>query len=306
MPDKGIKFSSLFGPRQIICGLGDVSRNEALKRMVELIAATGRISDIGEVYQLVIQREELACTILGPGIAVPHARVEKLDGLRVAIAVSPGGVDYHEGSDPVRLIVLILTPADDPGGYLQAQAALAKVCMQHVGLVDDLGKLENPEAVWRTFDEEGGSLPDYVAAAHMMNKEYPFLRETDPLNKAIDQFYSLGVAEMPVIDNDGDLVGVVSQRELLRVCLPEHITWMDDLSPVLHFEPFTQVLRNEERTWLADIMSPDHVTLSEDAPAVEVARQMIRTGASRVFVTRGKKLVGVITIQSFLNKVLRD
>jgi len=306
VPDKGIKFSSLFGPGQVICGLGEVSRNEALKRLVELIAATGRISDIGEVYRLVVQREELSCTILGPGIAVPHARIENLDSLKVAIAVNPEGIDYHEGSDPVRLIVMILTPADDPGGYLQAQAALAKVCVRHETLVEDLCELADPEAVWRTFDEEGGSLPDYVAAGHMMSREYPFLRETDPLNKAIDRFYSLGIAEMPVIDNDGDLVGVVSQRELLRVCLPEHITWMDDLSPVLHFEPFTQVLRNEERTWLADIMSPDYVTLAEDAPAIEVAREMIRTGASRVFVTRGKKLVGVITIQGFLSKVLRD
>jgi nitrogen PTS system EIIA component len=306
MPEKGIKFSALFTPEQVICGLGSVSRNEAIKRLVELIAATGRISDIGEVYRLVIHREELSCTILGPGIAVPHARLEGLAGLRVAMAICPEGIDYHTGSAPVRLVVLILTPADDPGGYLQAQAALARVCVQHDDIGATLSSLEDAEAVWSTFDAEGGSLPDYVAAGHMMSKDYPFLRESDPLSKAIDQFYRLGVAEMPVIDKDGDLVGVVSQRELLRVCLPEHITWMDDLSPILHFEPFTQVLRNEERSWLADIMSPDYVTLPEDAPAIQVAKEMIRTGASRVFVTRGKKLVGVISIQNFLNKVMRD
>jgi PTS system nitrogen regulatory IIA component len=306
VPDKGSKFSSLFAAAQVICGLEGVSRDEAVKRLIELVAATADISDIGEVYRLVLEREKHGATMLGPGIAVPHARIDGLRGLHVAIASSRGGIVFHPELAPAHLIVLILTPADDPGGYLQAQAALARACAGHADVAGELCSLQSAEEVWRSFEDEGGRLPDYVSAGHMMSRDFVSLRDTDSLTKAIDEFYRAGVTEIPVVDRDGDLAGVVSENELLRVCLPEHVTWMEDLSPILHFEPFAAVLRKEGRTWLADIMSPDYVTLPEEAPAVQVAREMIRREVSRVFVTRGKKLVGVITIQDFLNKVLRD
>jgi CBS domain-containing protein len=44
----------------------------------------------------------------------------------------------------------------------------------------------------------------------------------------------------------------------------------------------------------------------EDAPAVDVAKEITKHNARRAYVLRGKKLVGVITIQHFLNKVLRE
>jgi mannitol/fructose-specific phosphotransferase system IIA component (Ntr-type)/CBS domain-containing protein len=306
LPDKGVKFSTLFQHTQVICALEDVGRDEVIKRLVELIAATGTLSDIGEACRLVVQREDLAPSVLAPGVAVPHARVAGLHELQVAVGTSRGGLPFGPSGAPVKLVVLILAPERDPGAYLQAQAALARTLMGEEDFVPRLAELNTPGAVWRAFDAEGTRLPDYVAAGHMMARKFPSLRDTDPLSRAIDEFYRLRVNELPVVDRDGDLVGVVTENELLKVCMPEHITWMEDLSPILHFEPFSQILRNEERTWLSDIMSEDYAVLSEDAPAVQVAREIIRLEVSRVYVTRGRKLVGLITIQDFLNKVLRD
>lgn len=50
---------------------------------------------------------------------------------------------------------------------------------------------------------------------------------------AINQFTAHNVSELPVLDKDGDLVGVVTENELLHVCLPDYILWMDDLSPIM-------------------------------------------------------------------------
>jgi len=310
VPDKGIQFSSLFGPEQVICNLAGAGRDEAIKRLVELVAATGDLTDIGEAYRLILAREAQGPTVLAPGIVVPHARLERLPGLHVAVATSPEGIDFcgpaGQGAPPARLIVLILIPADDPGGYLQAQAALARACSQHENIVDDLIALEGPQQVWDLFDREGTRLPDYVSAAHMMNRNHPRLKASDPVSRAIDEFCRLAISEIPVVDADGELVGVVTEDQLLQVCLPEHLAWMEDLSPILHFEPFAQLLRDEERTWLQDIMSPDYVKLAEEAPAIQVAKEMSRRHVRKVYVVRGKKLVGVITIQEFISKVLRD
>lgn len=308
MPDERTKFSSLFAPEQVVCGLEGVSCNEAVRRLVELAAPCGGLSDIGEIYRLVLEREGLGCTMLAPGLVVPHARVEDLQHICVAVATSRTGVAFcGPERPPARLMVLILTPAGDPGGYLQAVAALGRACQQQPDIVDRLAGLSDPAEVWNSFDQNGGRLSSYVSARDMMNPNYPRLRDTDPLSKAIDEFCRLGISEIPVIDADGDLVGVVTEEELLRVCLPEYITWMDDLSPILHFEPFAQVLKTEGEAPVIEIMvlSDRYATVAEDAPAVQVAKEMMRHEVRQILVVRGRRLMGVITMQDFINKVMR-
>ena len=62
----------------------------------------------------------------------------------------------------------------------------------------------------------------------------------DTMERAIDLFVRHRVSEVPVIDKDGELIGVVSTHELLRVCLPDYVLWMDDLTPIINFEPLNE------------------------------------------------------------------
>ena len=109
-----------------------------------------------------------------------------------------------------------------------------------------------------------------------------------------------------VVDKDGDLTGVVTADALLRVCMPDYLLWMDDLSPILLFEPFVNVLRNEESTWLAEILHQEFSAVQVDQPAIAVAEAMTKRNASACYIVKEKKLLGVITLPHFLNKVLRD
>jgi len=306
--DKGIKLSALFGAEHVACWLSAQSREDILRRLVDLLAATGDIPDVEEAYQRVLAREKLGCTTLAPGIAVPHARIEGLKRLHIALGTSREGIEFcGHGSAPVKLVVLILTPADDPGGYLQAQAALARACNQEPDLAEKLSGLEAPREVWKVFDSNGNTLTDYASAADMMNRDFPRLHTSDPLRKGIDEFCRLGIGELPVIDDDDDLVGVFSEEELLRVCLPDYILWMEDLSPILHFEPFMEVLKAEADTPVAEIMllGGNYATVSADAPAAQVAKVMLKREVRQVLVVRGRKLLGVVTMQDFINKIMR-
>jgi CBS domain-containing protein len=120
-------------------------------------------------------------------------------------------------------------------------------------------------------------------------------------------FCEEGVSELPVVDADGDLVGIVSEDELIRLCLPEYITWMEDLSPILNFEPFAEILRREAHMPVMEIMvfADRYATVDEETPAIQVAKVMMRRDVQRVLVVREKKLMGIISIQDFIHKVLR-
>ena len=311
-----IALSSLLSPGQILSGAQGSRIEETARQMIELIAGSDSSIDSEAVYQTVLARQRCGIMLLQPGVVVVHVRIAGLQRLRLALATSREGqvccpdrddfVCAETESLPANLIVLMLAPADDPAIYLRAVAGLSAICRRE-GFVEFLLTLDSAELVWKTIAETGATLPDYVAAGDIMRTNFARLRDTDSLYSAIDLFCREGVSELPVVDADGDLVGIVSEEELIRLCLPEYITWMEDLSPILNFEPFAEILRREAYMPVMEIMvlSDRYASVDEATPAIQVAKVMMRRDVRQVLVVRDKKLMGIISIQDFILKVLR-
>ena len=299
-----LHFSSFFTPAEIICQTPLAERDAVIMQLLKRLAYNRGIGNVDQAFHAVLEREKADSTVLSSCLALPHARLDSVETLRVAVATSEQGIDFHDGVI-VHIVVLVLVPKDQPSLYLQALASLAKIC-QNKEAFGEAAKMKDPEDVWRFFDRGGLILPPYVCARDIMVNDVIKLMDNDTLKQAIDLFIEHHLIDLPVVDRDGDLVGVVAAKELLRVCLPDYVLWMDDLSPILHFEPFANVLTNEGITWLAEIMSQNYAVVNEDAPAIQVAQEMTKKNTQQVYVLRGKKLIGVVTLPHFLNKVLRD
>ncbi|UCG57555.1 MAG: PTS sugar transporter subunit IIA [Phycisphaerales bacterium] len=305
--NNGIQYSSLFGPSQVICQTEETDRDTLLLEMLRLLAYERGIGNVEEAYGAVLAREEEAPTIVAPGIAMPHAKLMALHEIVVAIATSKKGIIYDkkQPDNLVKLVILALAPKDAPGAYLQAVSCVAKIC-QDPATADVVSSLSTREKVWNFFDEGGVVLPDRLRARDIMDSVEVKLSEHDTLERAIDLFVRYRLNELPVLDKDGDLIGVVSTQELLHVCLPEYILWMEDLTPIMNFEPFAEILRKESQTWLTEIMTSEYATVQVDEPAVQVAKQITRERTRWAYVLQGKRLVGVVSLETFLNKILRE
>jgi CBS domain-containing protein len=311
-----VKFSSLFTPQQVICHLEGLSCEQIIWHLVDRLGAVNDSLNAADIYELIRKRESCGVTLALPDVAVIHVRVKGLDKLCIALATSRSGLCCTisqgrsactgEELSSVRLIVLMLAPLDDPAGYLRAISVLTKSCSRE-GFIDEMLSFDEPERIWTLFDTANHHLPAYVTARDMMRTNFAFLRNTDTLASAIDMFCKLGINEVPVVDEDGDLGGIVTEDELIRVCLPEYITWMEDLTPILNFEPFAEILRQESNLPLLEIMlfAERYATVDQQSPAIQVAKVMMRRDVRQVYVVRDKRLVGVITIQDFIHKVLR-
>lgn len=304
--NNGIHFSSLFAPSHIICQSEETDRDKILHELLRLLAYERGIGNVEHAYEAVLERENEAPSIIGPHIAVPHARLEGIDEIVVGVATSATGISYAKTvAEPIKMMILILAPKTAPGVYLQALSSLAKIC-QDPTTAEVVSELKSAKEVWRFFEQGGIVLPDHVLARDIMDPVQLSLQENDTLERAIDLFVRHGRRDLPVVDKAGDLVGVVTSYELLRVCLPDYILWMDDLSPVLNFEPFAEILRNESKTWLTEIMTDEYATVAEDAPAIQVAKEITRRHVGHAYVTRENRLVGEVSLEGFLNKVLRE
>jgi len=297
------ELSSFFTPDDVLCGTTLATRDAVIRELLTKLALNHGIGNVDEAFRAVIGREEVEATVIAEGLAVPHARLDGLAGLTVAVATSVQGVSWA-GGRTANLVVLMLVPVDAPALYLQALSSVARACSDK-SAQETVKRLASAGDVWNFFARGGVILPSHVCAGDIMSPNPVSLRDTDTLKHAIDLLSRHKVIDLPVVDKDGDLVGSVSSYELLRVCLPDYILWTDDLAPIMNFEPFAVVLRNERNTWLAEIMSRDYVVLPEDAPAIQVAKELARNHSRQAYVTRGTKLAGVITLQQLVTKILR-
>lgn len=156
MEKDDILFSSLFSPAEVICQTNQTQRDEVLLNMLCLLAQQHNIGNIRDAHEAVLARESDMATVVAPGLAMPHARLETIDQIVVAVATSREGIVYDpaQSDNRVKLIVLTLTPKTSPGAYLQALGCLARIC-QDPSTADVVAALPTPGQVWEFFDQEG-------------------------------------------------------------------------------------------------------------------------------------------------------
>jgi mannitol/fructose-specific phosphotransferase system IIA component (Ntr-type) len=98
--------------------IGEADRNASLRKLVEALTKAGGIKkeDGTSVYQSLKKREDLGSTGIGKGVAVPHAKTDKVKRLTGMLGRSGKGVEFAAlDGEPVHIFFLILSPAKPPG-----------------------------------------------------------------------------------------------------------------------------------------------------------------------------------------------
>ena len=121
-----LKLAQFCGFNQITLDLKSGKKEEILRELSELLANSPNIDDVDSVYEALLEREHLASTGMGLGVAVPHGRSTKCKGLTIAFGRSDKGVKFgaYDGQ-PVHLFFAILVPATAIHLHLRILASLS-------------------------------------------------------------------------------------------------------------------------------------------------------------------------------------
>jgi CBS domain-containing protein len=143
-------------------------------------------------------------------------------------------------------------------------------------------------------------------ASDVMSKDVICVTEDMELRDLTRLFLERGITGAPVLNRGGDLVGVISQHDLLYYSL----TRGDEL--VLDSD-FYQSVRVDGRRLpsgfqvedansgrVSDVMTPVVHAVSARTPVDRVAQLMTRKHIHRVIVTQGKKVAGIISAVDLL------
>lgn len=111
--------------------LNALTKEAAIKQLSKKINNAGRLNNLSEFYNSVIEREKLTSTGIGFGIAIPHGKSESVNEPTVAIGISKGGIDWESiDGKPVEIVILIAVPESSAGDlHLKILANLSRALM---------------------------------------------------------------------------------------------------------------------------------------------------------------------------------
>ncbi len=117
--------------REAICtDLQVEERDDAIRVLLEQFVAGGALADrqVEEVFGALVKRELLGSTAIGNGVAVPHARMDGLDGIAVGFAHCPQGVEFNalDGA-PVYEVFLVIASREHNDEYISVMERITRL-----------------------------------------------------------------------------------------------------------------------------------------------------------------------------------
>ena len=261
------------------------------------------------IIDAVLRRERVSPTVVGDGVALPHARIEGIERPYLALGVYPAGIPSAETDVPVRLVFLLLVPEHQPARYLQILRALANL-LREPGTVDRLAAMRDPGEIIRFLRRSEMKLPEYICAGDLMTANPEALSANAPLAGALESIMGGEKVEIPIVDDEGRLVGAVDTHALLGCFIPKGLRKLfpgakNDLDSTM--EALAARMREAHRTRVRDAMNTDVSTCRVDTPAREIAADLAERNAVKSYVLdKDGRLIGVIPLGQFFSRILRD
>lgn len=106
-----MRLADILSARRITVRLEATDKASALRALAELFVDDVEGIEPEEIARVFEEREALASTGVGSGVAIPHGRIEGVPSLLAAVGIAPDGVDFDAiDGRPVHIFVALLGP----------------------------------------------------------------------------------------------------------------------------------------------------------------------------------------------------
>ncbi len=137
-----------------------------------------------------------------------------------------------------------------------------------------------------------------MQARDVMTKAVVTVKPDTPIGRIAELLLEKRISGLPVVDENGSVVGMVTEGDLLRPNSHERekrrewwLTLLAEGEPLS--TEFLSTLRNTQRT-ARDVMSAPVVTVSEDTDIAEIGKLFVTLRIKRVPVTRDGRVTGIV------------
>ncbi|MCK5655993.1 MAG: PTS sugar transporter subunit IIA [Candidatus Aureabacteria bacterium] len=298
-------FSSIINKKLINIDLKSRTREDALRELILPLKDLGYDADIEKMFKMVMEREAVATTYTGKGVAIPHARIEGLKDFYVLIGRSAKGVNYvEETGEKANLIFMVLSEKTKNRIMLQALSSIAKL-MKNDKVKKDILSVRTAAGMIEIIEKTNIKLKEALTNSDIMEPPSITLSPDMTIKEAVIVFFKHNVMCLPVVDSDNNLLGEIHESDIVGIGLPKYMNLLSNLSFLKDFEPFEEFFKKEDVIKVGNVFSKKSHAVAPDSSIVEAAFILAAKKTERVFVVDSGKLLGSITARDIIIKILQ-
>lgn len=293
-----MRLAEFLAPDRIAVPLDCRTLHDARAELLRRLHASGAIADLDRLSSRVAEeRGEDMVAIAGHAFLL-HYRTDTATRIQVALGVCPAGVlrefdDDTEQRAPV--VVVVVGPPRLAARLLQVVRAFGRL-LPRPDALDALLGAPSPDvaASLPVFDEY--EIADQLLVRDLMTDRPRTTTGDVPLRVAARELIMTGLGALPVVDADMRLLGMLSERELMRHLLTTEV-FSDGIGrPAPPGQAAGKTVR--------DAMTRQVLCVAPEQPVAEVAALMSNKDVERVPVVREGRLVGFLTRGDIVRKLI--
>lgn len=288
-----MKLSAFVHESRCVVPLAGPSLRAAATDLLDRLAAAGVVQKAEVLRNRIGEERPEDIVAMGDRAFILHFRTDSVAELVVGLGTSLQPICREftgQEQQCARVVVLIAAPPREAPRYLQVVGAFSKLLSGSEAVEAVLAQPDCQSlAALPQFDEL--TLPDQLVVRDIMT-EFPRTVSPDtPIPVAAMDMIRSGVEGLPVVDSTGRLVGMLTERELLRFLLSNQL--MTGTRP-----------QGASATSVREVMTRQVLCVSADQSVAEVASLLSNKDIDRVPVVQDGRLVGVLTRGDIVRKII--
>jgi CBS domain-containing protein/mannitol/fructose-specific phosphotransferase system IIA component (Ntr-type) len=291
-----MKLSDFVSVECVVVPLSARTLAEASEALLQRIEASSAVRDASKLRRRIDESRNEDVLVVGGRAFLLHFRADAVGALRVAIGVTaePIGRGDEQNDSRARVVVLIVAPPREAARHLQIVRAFARLLARQE-VLDTMHAAPSAAAIAAIAALAEFTLPEELTVRDLMTERPHTTTPEMPLREAAHEMLSAGLSALPVVDEDGGLLGLLSERELMRHFMATAL--------ITAGSRFTPPSAHGRRT-VRDVMTRQVLCVAPEQSLADVAALMTNKDVERVPVVRGGRLVGFLTRGDIVRKLI--
>ena len=303
-----MRLSDLLAVDRAIVPLEARTLPAAADALIARLVAAGGVLDADKLRRRVAEERGEDIVGMEDRAFLLHYRTDAVAELQIAIGTAPTAICRERGDEKpqcARIILLIVAPPRLAARYLQVVGTLARFLSSFDRAALLLAQPDAASLVGVPLLAEF-TVPEQLLVRDLMTERPIAVTAETPLRDAARDMVRSRVGGLPVVDEHGSVVGMLSERELMQHLLAGYLQGGSTPASgvtTTGSHPAVGGATNARRA-VRDVMTRQVLCVSPDQPLAEVASLMNNKNVDRVPVVKEGRLVGFLTRGDIVRKLI--
>ena len=302
-----MKISNFISKELVFLNIESKTIEELINKVLDQVSEVDEEvrNNLVEVKDAVLKREDEASTVLGNGVMIPHGRIKNYEDTTVIIGTlkNPIKTIVRNKEEEINLFVIILVGLTKNRMILKLMSLVSYLAHRQEFL-DEAKNIVNVDSFIQLIQKYENDIKQTVTSEDLMDNSIKPVMLADSLEDVAARFLRESKTGLPVIDENGNFVGEITERELIEFGMPKYASLVSDLSFLTVGEPFEEYFLNSTKVTVKELYRKSKNLIDKQASIMEICFKMVTEGNTRLYVVENKIYFGMIERRDIIKKFL--